>query len=358
MDPFLRRSPPPTPPPPPPPPARLDAAAAAAKFRAAVTGARTTLTDGALAQAAVVALLLPLDAVKTRLQVMPAAARPTAVAARLGAAGHWYGGLVPAVAGALPYGALTFGTYEVAKEVLAERAPRLPRRRRLVAAAVLADAVGGLWLAPAENIKQKVQTGVYADAASAVRIMARTGGVSAFYQGYGALLARDLPARACQLAVYEAIKGRLTARAAAAAADGSGSAAGTSAPRPSPPAPLRPAVALAVGAASGAIAGAATAPLDALKTRMMAQRGGPANLYANVVHAAIQSVRVDGPAALWRGVLPRTVYAAASAACFFGAYEAVKRLHAAGAGAAAAAARGGGGGGGGGGAPRGGAGGG
>ncbi|KAK1862759.1 hypothetical protein I4F81_005326 [Pyropia yezoensis] len=353
----------PSPPPPPPPskqlPPLIDGAAAALdSFTAAVRGARTPLTDGAVAQAAVIAALLPLDALKTRLQIMHTT-RPSVVRSSLAVAGDWYAGLLPAVVGALPYGALTFGSYEVAKEVLAERAPGLPRRRRLVLAACIGDAVGSLWLAPAEVVKQKLQTGMYPNAATAVRVMARTDGPGAFYQGYWALLARDLPARAVQLAVYEALKARLLAAGiGAAAAPGAGAgdksagvrrgrptagggataaaAASSSASASSSSTPLSTPVAVALGAASGAITGAATTPLDLLKTRMMAQRGGAGNLYANLVHAAVQSVRVDGPATLFRGVLPRAAYTGASAAFFFGAYEAVKRVHA----AAAVAGRG------------------
>ncbi|GAB0489421.1 hypothetical protein MMPV_000640 [Pyropia vietnamensis] len=315
--------------PPPPPPSsshsspRLidDAAAALDTFTTAVRGARTTLTDGAVAQAAVISALLPLDALKTRLQIMHTT-RPSVVRSSLAASGDWYAGLLPAVVGALPYGALTFGSYEVAKEVLAERAPGLPRRRRLVLAACIGDAVGSLWLAPAEVIKQKLQTGVYPNAATAVRVMARADGPGAFYQGYWALLARDLPARAVQLGVYEALKARLLSSgygtSATPASDSSGSSrrgrTGTATTAITTTPPLSTPVAVALGALSGAITGAATTPLDLLKTRMMAQRGGPGNLYANLLHAAVQSVRVDGPATLFRGVLPRAAYTGASAA--------------------------------------------
>jgi solute carrier family 25 (mitochondrial S-adenosylmethionine transporter), member 26 len=279
-------------------------------FRASLSNSRRDLLDGAAARLLAVLLLYPLDGLKSRLQMTSASSRRAIAAAAARPLSRAYAGVGAAALGQLPYGALTFGAFEVFRGELAARYPDVHPANRSLLSAVLADLVGSLWLAPAEHLKLKVQTGVYRSIPQAIAGTARSsGGPLAFFQGLSAQAARDMPVRALQIAAYAKARSVYLNRYKGDTNSSS---------------PLSGRDSIIVGAAVGAAVGAVTTPLDVIKTRIMSQRPGAGKSYGNWLECAHHSIKLEGPCALFRGALPRIVYMAASVAIFSLGYEASK----------------------------------
>lgn len=256
------------------------------------------LLCGAFARTAQIVTMYPVDTIKTRVQFSRAT---HGAIARLRAAiqqGALYRGTAPSLLGQIPYGMITFGALEASRSKLRERFPNAPAWSTTAAAAAIGDALGSLWLTPSEVIKQKTQAGVHSGAAAAVSAVARSRGAAGFYQGYGAAVARDVPFRVIQFAVFEALANRFKRR----------SALGN----------------LALGMAAGTAAAATTTPFDVVRTRMMAQTPGAPAAFRNAFECVVQTVGKEGPQALFRGIAPRCLLIGPSSAVFFVAYEAAK----------------------------------
>lgn len=264
-----------------------------------------SLFCGAVARAAQILSMYPVDTVKTRVQF----SRNTTQTAgqRLGAAlsqGTLYRGALSSLVGQIPYGMLTFGALETTRSWLREQYPDAPNWTTTVAAAAVGDALGSLWLTPSEVIKQKTQAGVHSGAAAAVSAVARSRGAAGFYQGYGSALARDVPFRMLQFAFFEALnewRAKIRNR------------------------PATPIENLLVGALAGTAAAATTTPFDVVRTRMMAQTPG-AGAFTSAFDCVVKTVAKEGPQALFRGLMPRCLLIGPSSAVFFLAYEAAKKF--------------------------------
>jgi solute carrier family 25 S-adenosylmethionine transporter 26 len=90
------------------------------------------------------------------------------------------------LAGQIPYGVATFGSYEIYKEYLEANYPAMQLWLRSFLAAVAGDMTGSMLLCPSEVVKQQVQGGIFADMSSAVKGILATDGPFGFYRGYGA----------------------------------------------------------------------------------------------------------------------------------------------------------------------------
>lgn len=259
-------------------------------FKEAVRNARVELLDGGVTRFLSVLLLYPLDVAKSRAQLRHA--RNVPKLEHLLRAPRFRGG-VAALLGQIPYGIITYGVYAV----LSRRASSMRSR---VVAACTADSLGAAWLIPAEAAKLRAQAGVYGTAGVAFR--------EAFpwplrmYSGLFAQLIRDVPVRALQMVLFEKMRNRVAKDREISTAESAAVAAGV-----------------------GAFVGAITTPLDLVKTRVMAQRVGAATLYGNCVTCAVNVARHEGPAAFFKGVLPRTVYTALSVTLFTLGFELTSR---------------------------------
>ncbi|KAH0915820.1 hypothetical protein HID58_030266 [Brassica napus] len=171
-----------------------------------------------------------------------------------------YSGLAGNIAGVLPASALFVGVYEPTKQKLLKTLPD-----HLSAVAHLtAGAIGGLAASlirvPTEVVKQRMQTGQFASAPNAVRVIASQEGFKGLYAGYRSFLLRDLPFDAIQFCIYEQLCLGYKKAARRELND--------------------PENAL-IGAFAGALTGAVTTPLDVIKTRLMVQ--GSAKQYQGIV---------------------------------------------------------------------------
>lgn len=270
-----------------------------------------SLVCGAVARAAQVSSLFPVDTIKTRVQ----AARVTTTSGSSATAtaplrnaitrGRFYSGLGINLLGQVPYAMLTFGLYEALKTRFSDSRLNMPEWLRIMLAAAIGDTVGSLWLTPSEVVKSKTQAGIYSSPMSAIRAVSANGPLY-FYQGFGAALARDVPFRAIQLFLYEKFRRAYISRFAAAS-DSVSSLEN-----------------LLIGAWAGTLGAIATTPLDVIRTRMMSQPVGNLATYKSVLDCVVKTFSKEGPLAFFKGVGPRVILIGPASAVFFLTYEATK----------------------------------
>lgn len=258
-----------------------------------------TLYEGAVAGATagvvVETVLYPIDTIKTRLQ-----------AARLGSKillKGLYSGLGGNLAGVLPASAIFVGVYEPVKKKLLEIFPDNYNAFAHLLAGTAGGAMASLVRVPTEVVKQRMQTGQFANAPDAVRCILAKEGVRGLYAGYGSFLLRDLPFDAIQFCIYEQLRigYKLVARR-----------------------DLYDAENALIGAFAGAVTGAMTTPLDVIKTRLMVQ--GTSNQYKGVFDCVQKIVQEEGSSALTKGIGPRVLWIGIGGSIFFGVLERTKKI--------------------------------
>lgn len=273
--------------------------------------------SGALAGTTVDLSLYPLDTLKTRLQ------SSRGFAASGGFRGV-YAGVGSAVVGSAPGAALFFVTYEAIKGTPAHDGGNGgggiaagPLTHML--AASLGEIAACAVRVPTEVVKQRAQAKQAASSLAALRdilAMRQTRGIGVggvwleLYRGWGITVLREVPFTVIQFPLWEALKAwRVRTRAGAAGA----AAADVDVPVLAAATAAESAL---FGCASGAVAAAATTPLDVLKTRKMlaTERVGLAAL-------ARQVMGREGWRAFFRGVGPRVAWISAGGAIFLGSYQ-------------------------------------
>ena len=237
---------------------------------------------GGCASASVDVIIYPIDTLKTRMQASQGFA----------AAGGYNGlfrGVLAAGLGAVPGGAIFFGSYEYSRAFLQDDYGLRGKPAWMLdaMAASLAATASCLIRTPAIVVQQRMQVGQFTTLPAAVRGVALEGGVSAFYSGLGVSIAREIPFAFIQFPVYEALKRAWSSRRTKE--------------------PLSPTEVAVCGSIAGSLAAAATTPLDLLKTRQMLG-ATPDGLLAETRRI----IAVEGWYGLFHGVGPRVGWAAES----------------------------------------------
>ncbi|XP_021802869.1 S-adenosylmethionine carrier 1, chloroplastic/mitochondrial-like, partial [Prunus avium] len=199
--------------------------------------------------------------------------------------------------------AIFVGVYEPTKQKLLKMFPENLSALAHFTAGAFGGVAASLVRVPTEVVKQRMQTGQFTSASDAVRLIASKEGFKGFYAGYGSFLLRDLPFDAIQFCLYEQL--RLGYKAAAKRE-------------------LNDPENAIIGAFAGALTGAATTPLDVIKTRLMVQ--GSANQYKGIIDCVQTIVREEGPPALLKGIGPRVLWIGIGGSIFFGVLERTKRF--------------------------------
>lgn len=144
---------------------------------------------GGCASATVDVTIHPFDTLKTRLQA------PNGFAAA-GGYRSLFRGVVPAALGAIPGGAIFFGTYEYTKflitPVTGANDEAVTHWSFDAVAATTAAMTSCLIRNPAAVLTQRLQVGQFSSLFTAARSISANG-FSAFYRGLGASIARELP---------------------------------------------------------------------------------------------------------------------------------------------------------------------
>ncbi|CAL5417667.1 unnamed protein product [Camellia sinensis] len=252
------------------------------------------ITGGA-AGVVVETALYPIDTIKTRLQAVRGGGKIILKGL--------YSGLAGNLAGVLPASAIFVGVYEPTKQKLLKSFPENLSALAHLTAGAVGGAASSIVRVPTEVVKQRMQTGQFASAPDAVRLIVAKEGFKGLYAGYGSFLLRDLPFDAIQFCLYEQLRMgyKLAARRD----------------------PNDPETAI-IGAFAGAITGAITTPLDVIKTRLMVQGSG--NQYKGIFDCVRTIVREEGPPALLKGIGPRVLWIGIGGSIFFGVLERTKQI--------------------------------
>jgi len=270
-------------------------------FVSTVKEGRRHLAAAAVARCVSIFAMYPVDTIKTRIQMSQGNAFN---------ANGLYKGVVGSLFGQVPYGVLTFGSYEIYKGALISRFPEVKPIFLYAIAAVLGDVTGSGWLCPSEVVKQQLQAGMYDSTGQAVRTIWSKRGLKGFYQGYSGGLARDVPFRVAQLTSYEVTKNfylRIKKRRGSLSDE---------------KLELSPIEAALCGAVAGTFSSAITCPLDRIKTLLMTDSAA----YGGSVASCVSKIWMDeGLSGFCQGMLPRVAYIAPSVAIFFIAYEQVQQ---------------------------------
>lgn len=305
--------------------------------RSADTALWQHIVAGGMAGMAEHAVMYPLDCIKTHVQVAhkeaaaagTGAGAPTAGAvevardmvARRGVLSLWRG-IGVTLGAVVPAHAMMFAAYEGILDAggahSTQHADASPTRVALVG--FLAGGVSTLFhdatMVPAETIKQRLQLGYYRDAGHALKRMAATGGGSLF-RALPTTLATNVPYASLMMMSNESLRRLLN-----------------------PTGAFSLPTFLTAGAVSGALAAAATTPLDVVKTRLQTQGLGRAHASTGELHGAPQGFKVryrgfadaaravyesGGVHGFFRGMGPRMLQTGPSCALSWCAYESAKR---------------------------------
>jgi len=177
----------------------------------------------------------------------------------------------------------------------------------LVTIALVAGAAGALGSSllkvPASVLIRSVQANVYPNVCSAAREIVRKAGVRGLFTGYLPTLIEDVPDMAVKFATYESLRQAhevFTGRSREEA---------------------HKLEDLAMGGVAGAMAAAATTPLDVIKTRMMVCAGSGRQ---TLLGAAAAVLREGGPRGLLVGCGARTVSNFINSGIFFVFFESLR----------------------------------
>ena len=154
---------------------------------------------------------------------------------------------------------------------------------------------------PTAVVTQRMQIGIYKTFPEACTKIFAESGLSTFYIGYWTTVAREIPFSFIQFPIYEGLK--------KAIAYGQG-------------AETTPSQGAFCGSFAGAIASAATCPLDVVKTRMMlGAKTQSGEAYVGTMNSLLTIYREEGGLALFSGLGPRVGWITVGGFVFFGAYE-------------------------------------
>ncbi|KTW31030.1 uncharacterized protein T551_01582 [Pneumocystis jirovecii RU7] len=262
-------------------------------------------------------LMYPVDAIKTRLQIVSSSyAIHTSIIQSLrwmvsseGARSLWRG-ISSVVAGAGPAHALYFGTYEFVKYQFSRYSQQdgvLPTGLSVMAGASATIASDAL-MNPFDVIKQRMQIrgSEYTSAVNCARVIFKKEGLWAFYISYPTTLTMTIPFAAIQFLIYESSLNILN-----------------------PQHIYNPITHIISGGIAGAVAAATTTPLDVVKTLLQTRGTSSDDRIRNCkgLRGAISIIyEKHGLEGFMRGIKPRVVTAIPSTAICWMSYEAGKEV--------------------------------
>ncbi|KAL3635559.1 hypothetical protein CASFOL_020106 [Castilleja foliolosa] len=267
---------------------------------------------GAMAGVFVSLCLHPVDTVKTVIQSCRADQKPLhdvgrSIIAERGITGL-YRGISSNIVTSAPISAVYTFTYESVKKSLL---PLLPKEHHSLAhctAGGCASVATSFIFTPSERIKQQMQIGShYRNCWNAFIQVVQKGGVLSLYNGWGAVLCRNVPHSVIKFYTYESLKQIML-------------------PSNKSNAEANLVTTLVCGGLAGSMASLFTTPLDVVKTRLQTQIPGSIASYSGVFNTLTDIGKQEGLKGLYRGLTPRLVMYMIQGALFFASYESFKGL--------------------------------
>ncbi|KAI0198644.1 mitochondrial RNA-splicing protein MRS3 [Astrocystis sublimbata] len=271
---------------------------------------------GAFAGIAEHTVMYPVDAIKTRMQIISPSASTAykgmiqstmRIASAEGVMNLWRG-MSSVVVGAGPAHAVYFATYEAVKHVMGGNKTGVHHPLASATSGACATIASDALMNPFDVIKQRMQMQnsktMYRSMTDCARTIYKTEGISAFYISYPTTLSMTVPFTALQFLAYESISLSMN-----------------------PTKSYDPFTHCTAGAVAGGVAAALTTPMDVIKT-MLQTRGTASDPELRSVNGFVEGCnllyRREGIRGFFKGVRPRIVTTMPSTAICWSAYEASK----------------------------------
>lgn len=274
------------------------------------------MTAGAFAGIAEHTVMYPIDAIKTRMQIL----NPTPNAAYSGIIQGGYRivtgegifklwrGMSSVITGAGPAHAVYFATYEAVKHAMGGNQAGVHHPLAAATSGACATIASDALMNPFDVIKQRMQMHnsgkIYKSMFDCAKYIHRTEGLSAFYVSYPTTLSMTVPFTALQFLAYESMSTFMN-----------------------PSKAYDPITHCAAGAVAGGFAAALTTPMDVVKT-MLQTRGSAIDPELRNVNGFMEGCRLlrrrEGLRGFFKGMRPRVVTTMPSTAICWSAYEACK----------------------------------
>ncbi|RPB29454.1 mitochondrial carrier [Terfezia boudieri ATCC MYA-4762] len=272
------------------------------------------LAAGAFAGIMEHTVMYPVDAIKTRMQIVnpTPSAMYTGIANAVaqissteGARSLWRG-IASVALGAGPAHAIYFSTYELVKQRLGGNEGEEHHPLAVATAGACATIASDALMNPFDVVKQRMQVhgSTYESIADCARTVYRSEGVRAFYISYPTTLAMTIPFTAIQFTCYESLAKVLN-----------------------PKKRYDPLTHCVSGGLAGAAAAAITTPLDVIKT-LLQTRGTSTDLRIRNCSGLLDAAKIikerGGMTGFFRGLRPRIVTTMPSTAICWTSYEMAK----------------------------------
>ncbi|EKX52996.1 hypothetical protein GUITHDRAFT_101444 [Guillardia theta CCMP2712] len=224
-------------------------------------------------------------------------------------------GLDVTLIGSVPSTAVYFGVYQFLKRKFTQQLGLEYKLTAVALSASTANFIAAFFRVPTEIVKQRVQAGMYPDATSALKLIFADGGFLAFFELRSVMVQvfRDIPYAVVMLLTYEILHSLFRTNvfeteAKQGRGDDSNLAAKTA---------TASVKGLWIGATAGALGALVTTPLDVVKTRWLVDR----KQYRGLVDVIVRTWLHEGPAAFFKGAVPRVAQKIPSSSIFFLLYE-------------------------------------
>ncbi|KAI0148510.1 mitochondrial RNA-splicing protein MRS3 [Xylariaceae sp. FL1272] len=274
------------------------------------------MAAGAFAGIAEHTVMYPVDAIKTRMQIIGPNTGSAykgmiqstmRIASAEGVLQLWRG-MSSVVVGAGPAHAVYFATYEAVKHLMGGNKTGVHHPLAAATSGACATIASDALMNPFDVIKQRMQmqnsNKMYRSMTDCARYVYRTEGLGAFYISYPTTLSMTVPFTALQFLAYESISTTMN-----------------------PSKKYDPFTHCTAGAVAGGFAAALTTPMDVVKT-MLQTRGTASDPELRSVNGFINGCKLvyqrEGARGFFKGVRPRVVTTMPSTAICWSAYEASK----------------------------------
>ncbi|KAG9334023.1 hypothetical protein JZ751_009255 [Albula glossodonta] len=220
-----------------------------------------------------------------------------------------YRGLSSLLYGSIPKSAVRFGMFEFLSNQMRDESGKLNSKQGLVCGLGAGVAEAVLVVCPMETIKVKfihdrtLPNPKYRGFFHGVREIVREQGVRGTYQGLTATVLKQGSNQAIRFYVMTSLKNWYKGN--------------------DPNKEIHPLVTGTFGFIAGAASVLGNTPLDVIKTRM---QGLEAHKYKNTLDCAVQIMRQEGPAAFYKGTIPRMGRVCLDVAIVFIIYEEVVKV--------------------------------
>ncbi|KAK9072914.1 hypothetical protein SSX86_009350 [Deinandra increscens subsp. villosa] len=219
-----------------------------------------------------------------------------------------YRGIASNIASSAPISAIYTFSYESVKAALLPLFAKEYHSLAHCVAGGCASVATSFVFTPSERIKQQMQVGShYQSCWNALLGIVGKGGFLSLYNGWGAVLCRNVPHSIIKFYTYESLKNVFFTLNEA---NGQPTTIST----------------LLCGGLAGSTAAFFTTPFDVVKTRLQTQIPGSANRYNGVYNTLRDIAQHEGLQGLYRGLTPRLIMYMTQGALFFASYESFKRL--------------------------------